>query len=237
MKIIKFLRTPYISMILAVLVLYTSCNQYDSPLQEDARAFDYSQYNSAKELMEEKDYLSFDKKTLSHSNLNDITETEKTELLDVINKPFKENPIVQMEVLDYFYNSGEEIFEKGIKENTLTIKDEELISSFASDMVNMDFNKAIKNLEQNVLSLKITDLEFEKYNKFINQMLIVNRAVIDDVDEGPGWACAFAIASYTLATVAVGAACTPNPTSPIACPLAIARAVAAYGSMIAACSD
>lgn len=239
MKIIKFLRKPYLSIIIATLVLYASCHQYESPILEDSRMFDYSQFDSAKKIMQEQDYTSFDRMVFDHIDLESITSSEKLTILNNINKPFGETPAIKTDVLDYFYNDGEEIFEKGIKEHILTLKDKELMHSFASDMVSVGFEKAIQNFEQNVKLLKVTDLEFDKYNQFANQISIVNRVMVDvDADEeGGGWACAFAIAGYTLATIAVGTACVPNPTTPLTCPLAIARAAVAYGSMIAACSD
>lgn len=44
----KNLRKPYLAMIIATLVFYTSCNQYESPINENKQAFDYEAYSQFK---------------------------------------------------------------------------------------------------------------------------------------------------------------------------------------------
>ncbi|MDT7831398.1 hypothetical protein RQM59_03345 [Flavobacteriaceae bacterium S356] len=242
MKIIKFLRRPYLSMIIAVLVLYASCNEHDSELNQTTKySFKYDSYNSTKKAIDNIDALDVKglKFIVNNSTLNRFD--SKKQVLDFINNSLGHTPILRIEALEYFDVDGQNIVNKAIVDSVLSSQDYELLNNFAKDLTNYGVDMALANLEEKINLLDLDEFEFNKYNEFVNQFLMIKDDMdnnnIDLLESRSGWGCAFAIAGYTLATVAVGAACTPNPTTPIACPLAITRAVVAYGSMIAACSD
>lgn len=177
---------------------------------------------------------------MNNSNFTRI-DSKKQALVDFINNSLGYGPILKIEALAYFDVDGHNIVNRAIGDGVLSSHDYELLNGFAKDLTIYGIDIALSNFEEKIHLLNLDEFEFNKYNKFVNQFLLVKddleNSNINFLTSRGGWGCAFAIAGYTLATVAVGAACTPNPTTPVACPLAITRAVVAYGSMIAACSD
>ena len=108
-----------------------------------------------------------------------------------------------------------------------------LTDSWSIKMIKLEFFKDSSN-KTYVFELngKIIGYAFITAIKF---EIHLNRIAIDSNYQQKG--CLGAILAYSAATVAVGVACVPNPTTPIACPLAIGLKSLAYFNMIDACNE
>lgn len=230
--------------IMSIFLIVFGCNE-DTDEQNLTR-FDLSTYNSLKEEVANLKSLDLEKinSAFKDSDLNQRNDTDiKQIVVDEVNATFEE-PVLQIEAVEYVEYEGEEILTKGFEDGIFTELDIEIANDLASDMINDGVDVAIQNMENKLIQSGANQLEFDRYNQLANQLLLNIEGVNSspdmnfepgDVVGGLGWRCALAIVAFTLATVAVGAACVPNPTSPIACPLAVTQASIAYATMIAAC--
>jgi len=170
---------------------------------------------------------------------------KNTAILDYINTLFGEEPVLNEFAYEYFNYNSDEMREKALKDGVFTNIDIQLMDSFVSDIENNTFDIALSNLESNVINLHLSNDDFYKYNAFTNEMKLVNYqtdlftstfAKGTYQNKSLSWACAIAVANYTLSTVAVGAGCVPEPAAPLACPLAVGYAVIAYANMLETCT-
>lgn len=244
MNIFNTLRKPYFAIILASLVLFVSCTQGNTDSDSFQNRFNYTEYNSMKAIVSDLKPLNINalKSIKQNTSFHRIENNEKEQILNVINESISDEPTLQIDVLEYFELVDEnQIILNAIDDGIMTDKDLLVTNQLATDIVNLGLDNALIKFEQDISTMNLSSLEFGKYEKFANQLLIVQEDMLNNganrLAAGGGWGCAFAIASYTLATVAVGVTCVPNPTTPLACPIAIGRAILAYGSMIAACAD
>ena len=230
------LRKPYIAIVISIFFLIISCTS-NQDFNSSNKSIDYSLYKKSKEsILKLKPFNIAKARDLMNSK------SDKQAILHLINEPF-ERSILQIEALEYFNLSGEEIIKKAKKEGIFNDLDVLLLTKLADDLYTFGFKKAMLNFENKIISLDLTNQEFEKYSHFANLFKIAHtdaqKTELINVggNGGISWACGLAIAGYTLSTIAVGAACVPNPTTPIACPLAVGSAIVAFGSMMAACNN
>lgn len=229
--------------ILSVFLVVFACNE-DTDEQNLSR-FDLSTYNSLKQEVTNLEPLDLEKinSAFKDLSLNQRNDTDiKQIIVDEVNETFEE-PVLQIEAVEYVEYEGEEILAKGLEDGIFTELDIEIANDLASDMVNDGVDIAIQNMEDKLIQYGSTQSEFDRYNQLANQLLLNIEGINSTPDmnfepgdtAGPGWRCALAITAFTLATVAVGVACVPNPVSPLACPLAVTQASIAYTAMILAC--
>lgn len=224
MNILKTLRKPYFATFLASLILFISCSDSNDINSIEKRSFDLSKSINGLPIVQ-------NLPSIDYSLYEDKGVIDKEGLTNAINQ-----------------NVGTNILNSSIFDNVSLVskneQDDEIINDFTNDWLNSGIDTAITNLDNTLNQLNISDTEYQTYNDFINILLLSeidfqnsssNKSRVYAKDTR--WGCAFAIASFTLATVAVGTACTPNPATPLACPIAASRAVLAYASMIAACDD
>jgi hypothetical protein len=138
---------------------------------------------------------------------------------------------------EYFNYDSNQMREKGLSDSIFNTNDLNLIDAFVNNLKVKSFDESLSSFEVGVLKLKLSEKDFAKYNTFANIVKYVEyqNHVYSNAAAKFNWDCALAIGQYTLTTVAVGAACIPEPASPLACPLAIGFAVISYGQMIRAC--
>lgn len=231
----KYFRKPCFAIIFASLILFVSCSQYDSVV-DNKKSFDYSTYNKGISIINEiKPNFS-----LKINSIVGKTTSRKQFVLDEINLSIATSPTLNMSALDYFDNTGEEIANIGINDGFFNETDIILLEKFSHDWVQNDIEMALVNFENNVKDLNLSDIEFDKYNYFANVMKLgdfnFNNETARAEEGGLSWRCAWAIAQFTASTIAVGMACVPNPTSPLACPLAITLSASAYANMLVTCN-
>ena len=246
MNILKKIRSPFLSLSLAFLVLFVSCSQDYNTNNSEQKVFDYTEYNSMKQLVGTLEPLNIKSLKSIAANSDFFRQDKKRQVLNIINESISEEPTLQIEALEYFdLTSGEDVLEKAVLDGVLTDIDLILINELTSDINNLGLDNALVKFEQEISSLNLSDYEFEKYNKFANNLLLVQDELISNnmhrldanSSSGPGWGCGLAILSFTVATVFLGTTCVPNPVTIYACPIAIARTALAYTSMLVACSD
>jgi len=131
MKIIEFLRKPYLSMVMAMLVLFVSCEQYDTIEEEKVNKFDYSLYQKYKKS------LIFDEiKMAINDAKNQLEKTSKTivernrEVLNIVNSRMKYKLDLPDAALKLTELSSDEILYKSLENKWMTLEDVTLIKSF-----------------------------------------------------------------------------------------------------------
>ena len=232
------------SFTLLTILLFCSCENETSDEEFKAKSFDLTTFESAKSKISTLKPLDFKKIKNIYEGINSFSkenEDIKQIIVNEVNQSF-DQPILQIEALNYIEYDGEEILNKGLENGIFNELDVEIVNDLADDLVNLGKDLAIQNLEIKVLSSEFNETEYLKYNHLANQLLL-NLEMLDyssqsestDLSVFSGWRCAMAITAFTLSTIAVGAACVPNPTTPIACPLAITQSTLSYATMIAAC--
>jgi hypothetical protein len=190
--------------------------------------FDYSLFNSIKDTP------------------LDLTE----EINEIYSKSLPNNQILQSinnkvglkdnftpKAYEYFNYDSYTMRENGLSDGVFSTDDINLIDEFINNLKIKSFDQSLSSYEESVLKLKLSGNEFSKYNSFANIIKYLeyqDRTISTNVSSR-NWSCLIAIAEYTLETIAVGVACVPNPTTPIACPLAIGFAVVGYANMINEC--
>lgn len=208
-----------------------SCSTGSDEELSIANKFDYSIYENSSEFLLKGEPYNKNKKTSNYQTI-----------LDYANSPFETPAMLENEILNYTNLDANEILEIGLDKSYLTETDIVFIKQLDKDMQSSGFDFAINNYKQNVLSLNLSSQEFVKYNEFVNVLMMTksnyNRYQLNDTIQAKGvWGCGLAILSFTVSTVFVGTTCVPNPVTIYACPIAAARAVLAYATMLVACAD
>lgn len=172
-------------------------------------------------------------------------ETQARGILDNINNEFRTDVPFTRADADLVNTSDiEQLKRDYIKNGYVTPKQMEIIETFANEDETIGFEKAITNLQNNVLAIEgLTEEEFDQYNYLVNTLYIANDYFTSSDIEGfvkkPSWwkgvGCGIAIASNAVATYGLVACAVPNPTSPAACGVAIAGKALAYAGIVFGC--
>ncbi len=179
MNIIKILRKPQLSVILASLVLFVSCSQYDTIEEQPAQSkhtFNYELYND----IISKNKTRFD--VVKKSNLTDI-ENDKL-ILKAINDEFNTDLVVPDDYFRLKNRTAEEIFDISLAKGWATNDEITIIKKFADDVESSDFKNAISNMENNILTLNPSKKEFAKYNLLVNSLKVIKHDSAAKVDAG-----------------------------------------------------
>jgi hypothetical protein len=216
-----------------LLVFLQSCTINDSNTSQEIKEelrFDYSVF---KHLNEGKENIK-----ISISRTQNYSLSEKQAILDSINNFYGTNVYFPDSLLNLINNTDGEIKEVSLSNNWISEAELTIYDSFVSDLGNLSFDNAITNFENTILENNPNPEDFKKYNSFANSIKYINyqNPGYFDLNQTRGWfACAYATATFTASSVAVGLACVPNPTSPLSCPLAVSLSVSAYANMIYQC--
>lgn len=207
-----------------------SCDSEEISTNNAIKSFDYSLFNSFKE---KSIWIEFPSEI---NKMNTILEKNRAITKHIDNELGTSLNLTSEAVEDARYTS-QEIIQIGLNEGFFQNHDEYLITNLENDFQNLDFETSISNYERNVLSLNLDNTTFEKYNVWANVLKIINSEDSSIFGAKSQKGCFTSILAYSGATVAVGLACTPNPTTPASCPLAISLKALAYYNMIDACKD
>jgi len=223
---------------LLAIILFSSCANETTNEELKVKSFDLSTFQKAKTKISTLKPLDLEKINILAKDNVDI----KQVIVNEVNESF-DQPVLQIEAVEYFELNGEEILLKGVEDGVFTELDVEISNELATDMVNDGVDIAIQNMENRLVLSGSDQNEFNRYNQLANQLLLniegirlvnsKNSKLSDSGEED--WRCALAIISFTLSSVAVGAACVPTPVTPLACPLAVTQSAIAYAAMILAC--
>lgn len=233
MNILNNLRKPYLGVLLSSLILFTSCNPSESINDTNIKSFNYDTYNSYKSI----EYTV----NISSEDINEPESRKKySNIVNNINNHLGSSinlTKIDDSLIENYKNKG---FNNDDYLNTLLNEnDKYLINKFENDLENFNVDIALVNLEKNVISLNISNEEFEKYNKFANIIKLIE-------NQEPGFfnnatkksyygksPCSEAIISYTIATLGL-ASCG---SVVILCGVAIANKIRTFRNMINACQQ
>lgn len=222
MNIIKSLRKPQLAIILASLIIFVSCSQYDSIEEQPPQSkhtFNYEIYN---------DIISKDRKRFDVVKKTNLTDTENSKLiLKAINDEFNTDVIIPDDFFELQNHTTEEIFNISLAKGWITNDEITIIKKFAKDIESSDFNNAINNMENNILALRLSKKEFTKYNLLVNAIKAIEYDFAARVDSGgpilvtPSAGCWLEALAVAGAGAAFAAACI-TPAVVVAAPCAAA---------------
>jgi hypothetical protein len=230
MNLFPVFRHKYFVYSLSLLFFIVSCTTSGVEISSENRSFDYSSFELFKS---NTDFIeSLDLHSLAFAK---ITTLERNRLiLDGINLELGTNvtmPEIALQLTDY---GPEEIIEIGLANQWMDDLDVQLIDNFIADLESNDFDLAITNFENSILSLNIADEKFEKLNTMANILESINyqypNTFVDDSLEKNGWRCALATLALTAATAGLATCATV-----VACAAAVAIHVGALHNFMDQC--
>lgn len=214
-----------------IVLFHSSCTQ-DRKYLEEEFSFTYHIYEENKDLD-----LRLE---ISESIINLPERPYKYELInDQLNNKFGTD--LNLTELDYAILQQEtnksEV--KVLINHYLDDVDIALLEKFDHDLEYSNFENAINNFQSNVVNLNLSKGEFNRYNLFVNILLLLENAdenVFASKNnlraKGP---CEEAITAYSLATIGLAACAATGPIAPIVCGAAIAAKVLAFRAMARDC--
>lgn len=206
MNILNKLRKPSLSIILASLVLFVSCSQYEIR----NRAFDYAVFETYK------NSPVFDKiyervKADSFKLRADSDLELKKEILNIVNSEVGTELNFSDEIFELLDYNSEEVLGIAHNKGWISENDKTLINTFIFDYENNGFNIAIENFEDNVLDINLSEEEFLQKQSFANIVKLINSEInLNDRSSFSvnDWDCFFAIIAWLICIVGLFACAT-----------------------------
>jgi hypothetical protein len=196
----KFFRNKYLTLIFAFFYFFISCTEQEIR----NKSFDYALYDVFK---------SEDINIYTNSSTNLLSDEE---LLIDINSHYGTNLVMPKNISYALENidNVEDLKTYLISENLLTSKDIGYLSKFSEDIEINGFKEATLNFEENVLLDNVNNIEFEKYEMFVNSMKITNdiepKIFQNDSDfltKDPNWGCALAYVLFYFSIIGLIGGC------------------------------
>lgn len=222
MKIFNFIRNPFTAIILAFLVLFVSCEQYDQNFETGNSSFDYSLFETYKGKMLS---INFNNKLYKQETTSELTRLELNNLiLNDVNSQLNTN-------LDYANNfksldisSTENIINWSLDNNVIDEIDAEILNSFTESFSNNGLEVALTDLETRVLqSNNLSSFKVEKYEQLANTARLMENQDPGLFSQGDG--CIGAIIGLIFAVVALILACPTVPMGGVTAPACYFAAV------------
>ena len=189
MNTFKILRKPYLSILMASLILFVSCEQYELHLTE--KVIDYSLFEEFKKTKIDLSFLSKEKILTYESSLA---------LEQEINAKFG----VSLNFPEEWHQSvglpTEKFLEKSKKYGWIDTQDEEFILEFSDEIQNKGSSVAISNYERNILNMNLTEEELEKKTFFLNVVKSFEYLGVFD-NSLKSFNCILAIISITISYI------------------------------------
>lgn len=201
MYIFKLLRKPKFSILMASLILFVSCQQYETNIEK--QSFDNKAFETFKNNPYLENVLNSVKNTKSKSN---SVLGKNKQLLNVINTELETNLSIPDEVLSLSTNmDAEEIYSISLENGLLSQKDVELSKELVGLIEANGIEVAINKYENKILSLNLTDEDFAKHNLIINTIKSLNYenpAMFNNTEyqaKFSWWRCSLAAVAMTAA--------------------------------------
>ncbi len=157
MNIFKILRKPYLSILMASLILFVSCEQYELNLSE--KAIDYS-------LFEEFKNTKLDLSFLPKGNVSNYESSVALE--QEINKLFN----ISLNLPEEWHQSiglpAEAFLQKGKQYGWIDAKEEQFILEFYNEIEANGSSAAISTYETKILNMNLSQEEFDKKTFLLN---------------------------------------------------------------------
>ena len=211
MNILTILRKPQFAIYASLFMLFFSCSQYEIR----NNAFDYAFFNEQKnnkvfdKIYEKVKAINFERRT--NSNLE-----FKKEILEIVNSEVGTDINLSDEILELSDYSGNEVLDIAQNKGWISETDKSLLISFNNDFESENFDTAIENYENSVLSMNLSEEEFVKKNNFANIIKLVNSEINNpnestvnrEMLSSRSWGCFFAIIGWIVAIVGLFACAT-----------------------------
>lgn len=222
MNLFPLFRNKYFVYTLSLFFFIVSCTTKSVEISSNERNFDYSSFNLIKS---NNIFQNLDLR--NYVNVKTTTLERNQQILDQINLELNTDvsiPDLGLQLTDY---SGEEIIEIALSNQWIDQVDVQLIDDFMIDLQTNNFDYAITNFENTVLSLDISNEKFENLNTMANTLESVNFQhpsifVDDSLEKSGGWSCALATLALASATAGLASCVTV-----VACAAAVALHVGA----------
>ena len=169
----KNFRKPYLSMVIATVFLFVSCEQYDIIERVQINNFDYSFFKNNKDNPVFEEIFKELSLNLEKCNKSKSQIEKNRKILETINSKLDSKLNLPNSFLELTELKPEEIFDKSLKNNWMTIKDVDLTKSFLIDFKSKGIDLAISNYERKVLKMNLNEVEFNKKNAFINTIMFM----------------------------------------------------------------
>lgn len=207
-KIRKFLKPT--SMIMACLILFVSCEQYDQDLNLKQQAFDYNVFQEFKNSNHLKSVLKTLESTLKNTN---STEEMNREILSTVNDEMGTSLTIPDKALTISAEmDADDIYDISLSEGWLSEQDIVLIEEFSEDIQVNGLDIALENYENQILPLNLPDNQFDKHNAFVNIIKSLDHENPELLDfrsqHRSWWRCGLAVVALAAAIASVGSCVT-----------------------------
>ncbi|MEM6719878.1 MAG: hypothetical protein AAF611_11205 [Bacteroidota bacterium] len=209
---LNLFRNKYFVIALSSLFLVFSCTTHGiETANSESRTINYKVFNDYKSntgLL--KNIMTTNQYGKNSQSLKEISQT----ILDQVNLELGTNVIYSDEALQLPNYNGEEIIEIGKANGWINDIDVNLIDAFMINLENHDFNYAIENFENSVITLSVSDEKFDKLNMTANLIRSANHqnpeifTQIQKSRELGGWDCALATLALAAATAGLSSCAT-----------------------------
>lgn len=236
---LKFFRKPTFSLLMSTMFLIFSCSRSD--IAENQKSFDYSIYANHKDI-DLKKYQTNSKKKNSSARIAENFQTTLTTINNDFNTDLTINNLDDQLLSNQDLSGSFDYLQPvEIIQNYITTPQKNLCETMLSDIESSGFDVAMQNFEQTVISMNISDAEFQKYNQFANVLYLLHNSdpsMFQNSTSGKIGStskltsCQKAIIYNALATVGLVSCGTGW-----LCALAIASKLAAMESMIDSCTN
>lgn len=141
-------------------MLFISCEQHKSTdLQE--QKFDYFLFNEFKSLNIDLDLSNILSK-------RSASEDQFSALIDLVNSNLNTDLELPDNAINMINLDAETIFEQSLNNGWTTQQEVDLANNLIIEIIDLDFDTAISNYEQNILNQNLSEEDFAKQNKLVN---------------------------------------------------------------------
>ena len=217
MNVLAKFRKPYISIFLTALMLFVSCSKSDVSTLDNT--MDYSIYNDlirTSDLSEIFTIINSANKEIESLNSVD----RGTRILEIVNSYYSTDLSFPQEFIEIADADTEMILATSLQNGWLSQADVNLVNQFMDDLAINSFDTALRNYENTVMNMSLSNQEFAVKNQIANALKSMNHYYPEKFDNATNFATtdksgkscfrsavALTVASAALATCATVVAC------------------------------
>lgn len=184
-------------------------------------SFDYDVFNQRGKLFSILEKI--DLSPVYHQNIETINYEPLENALDSINDSLGTNLSVTSFDMYQVENQDKNLSDY-LNEGFLSQQEHDILAVFLTDIEIYSFEQSIENLENHINSLNLNSDDFDKYNDFVNVLMIIDDYYVEqginifssvgrpEISAG----CATAIASNAVATLSLNSCFVPGPWCAVA---------------------
>ncbi len=217
------------AIILSLVLLTTSCTQYDI-IHVEQQVFDYSMFEDFKSLKIKLDLVNI-------QNSGKVPSSMKfAQLIEIVNSELDSEIELPQEAIDLINEDADTILNFGLAKGWMTQLEVNLTKTLISDIGEVGFHRAVSDYEKSILALELKEEDFSKHNKIVNVLMGSEFANPELYMSNYGsrnlFECAAAIVSLVAATMTLASCVTV-----VACGAALVLVYAASNGVASACGE